>query len=409
MDENSERSELSQEEAMDTIAEKVTEKLKAEIIERKFIPGGVQFKEDEDDKLLRMNGGYEHFYEFAYDLNKEGKTGHNRSEKLQRWVDTTNRVEKATGLSEGDATDGGYLVPETFRAQLLQVAIESSTVKAKAVKIPMMTNRVTIPAVVVSSHATTLFGGVTIYRPAEGGSKTASKPAFGKVGLTLHKLVGLVYGTDELLEDSPISLQPLLTTMFGQAIGYTEEADFLFGDGVNKALGGFSAANPCRIAQTIETGQGADTIVTENILKMWSRVHPMCRGKAVWYAHPDTFPQLATMSLAVGTGGIPVWMPAGGIAGREFETLMGRPIVYTEKMQTLGDAGDIGVADFSQYLIGEKGGIKTAQSIHLKFDYDETAFRFVLRYDGQPWWMSALTPRNGSTTLSPFVTLAERA
>ena len=78
-------------------------------------------------------------------------------------------------------------------------------------------------------------------------------------------------------------------------------------------------------------------------------------------------------------------------------------------MQTLGTQGDIGLADFSQYLIGDKGGIKVATSIHLRFDYDETAFRFVLRYDGQPWWLSALTPRRGTSTLSPFVVLAVRA
>jgi hypothetical protein len=51
-----------------------------------------------------------------------------------------------------------------------------------------------------------------------------------------------------------------------------------------------------------------------------------------------------------------------------------------------------------------------ASSIHLRFDYDQTAFRFVFRIDGQPWWPTAATPLYAtSDTLSPFVTLAERA
>jgi len=90
---------------------------------------------------------------------------------------------------------------------------------------------------------------------------------------------------------------------------------------------------------------------------------------------------------------------------------MGRPLILTEKAQALGTQGDIGLADFSQYYIGQKagGGLKTATSIHLRFDYDEVAFRFVMRYDGQPGWLSALTPRRGSNTLSPFVVLATRS
>jgi hypothetical protein len=50
-------------------------------------------------------------------------------------------------------------------------------------------------------------------------------------------------------------------------------------------------------------------------------------------------------------------------------------------------------------------------SIHVKFDYDESVFRFVMRVDGQPWRASALTPYKGgsSNTLSHFIALSERA
>lgn len=393
-----------QDEAMNKIATKVVEQLEAKEVIRNFVPaGGDGVTVDHDAEKLAQTGGYEYFYEFARDIFKGG------GEKLDKWTEAGLRIEKITGLGEADASDGGYLIPEQFRAELLKLEIEASIVEQRARKIPMATNRVTIPSVVVSSHASSLFGGVIIYRPGEGGSKTASKPAFGRVALTAHKLTGLVYGTEELLEDSPISLQPLLTTMFSEAIAYTKDSDFLTGDGANKALGVFNTANPSRISVTIETGQDATTIVAENILKMWARVYSACQGRGIWLAAPDTFPQLAGMSLPVGTGGIPMWMPAGGLSGTPFQTLMGRPLIFTEKMATLGTAGDIGFADFSQYLIGTKGGIKTAQSIHLKFDYDEVCFRFVLRYDGQPWWQSALTPKNSGNSTSPFVMLAVRS
>jgi hypothetical protein len=89
-------------------------------------------------------------------------------------------------------------------------------------------------------------------------------------------------------------------------------------------------------------------------------------------------------------------------------------VILSEKPQTCGTLGDIILADFEEYLIGtnqmasQTGGIVADASIHLRFDYNETAFRFLLYTDGQPWWSQALTPRRSVNTVSPFVALASR-
>jgi HK97 family phage major capsid protein len=101
-------------------------------------------------------------------------------------------------------------------------------------------------------------------------------------------------------------------------------------------------------------------------------------------------------------------MPAGGLSASPFATLMGRPVVPAEYCQTVGTVGDIILADMSQYQMIEKGGIQQASSIHVQFVYDETVFRFVYRCDGESKWNSALTPKNGTNTVSPFVALASR-
>jgi HK97 family phage major capsid protein len=130
----------------------------------------------------------------------------------------------------------------------------------------------------------------------------------------------------------------------------------------------------------------------------------------VWVINQDCEPQLMQMSLGVGTGGVALYFPPGGLSAAPYATLMGRPVIAAEYMQTLGDQGDIMLADFSEYQMIEKGGVQTASSIHVNFTYDETVFRFVYRTDGQPKWNSALTPFSGSAnTLSPFVILDERA
>ena len=74
---------------------------------------------------------------------------------------------------------------------------------------------------------------------------------------------------------------------------------------------------------------------------------------------------------------------------------------------------DIMLCDFSQYKAIDKGGMQGDVSIHVRFVYDESVFRFVYRFDGQPVLSSAITPFSaGATTatdtLSHFVRIAAR-
>ena len=117
---------------------------------------------------------------------------------------------------------------------------------------------------------------------------------------------------------------------------------------------------------------------------MWSRLYGPCRDKAVWLINQDVEPQLFTMTIGVGTGGIATYMPPGGLSGKPFATLLGRPVLPVEWCPTLGTVGDIVLADLSQYVTISKGGVDSAQSMHLRFDFDEQAFRFIFRVDGQP-------------------------
>jgi HK97 family phage major capsid protein len=160
-----------------------------------------------------------------------------------------------------------------------------------------------------------------------------------------------------------------------------------------------------------ETGQDATTIVADNIEKMYARMWAPSVGRGVFYINQDCWPQLFKLSHAIGTGGVPVFVPAGGISAVPFGTLLGRPIEPIEHCETLGTVGDIMFADLSQYKTIDKGGIVGATSIHVQFTTDEMTFRFTMRLDGQPKRNAPLTPyKGGSTkTQSSFITLATRA
>ncbi len=384
---------------------------KSKEIPKRFSPAEdtkVEIVNNPEDKLMAdKRGGFKSFGHFLRDVYKVETDKGSPPETLRRWSDACKKT--AGYMEESDLAQGGYTVPVQFGQTIFQQSLESSIVRPRARFQPMTSNRIEIGADVDATHQGSFFGGVVIYRGSEGGQYTASNPTYQKIALTLHKVTGLCNVTDELIEDSTIAVEADVTRKFAQSIGFTEDDDFLNGTGANQPLGALNSANPAIITVTAVSGQGASTVIAENIRDMWARMYPVGQSRAIWLANNDVFPQLFGMSLAIGTAGVPIWLPAGGVSGAPYSTLMGRPLILTEKCQTLGTAGDIALVDLSAYVVAGKANGEAptvATSMHFKFDYAMQSFRYTIRYDGQPLWTSALTPKYSSSTLSPFVVLS---
>lgn len=178
------------------------------------------------------------------------------------------------------------------------------------------------------------------------------------------------------------------------------------GDGVGKPLG--FKGHGSTVVVSAESGQAAGTIVKENIDKMWSRCHANWRSGAVWLINQDVEPALEQLSAVVGTGGVPVYLPAGGITETPNARLKGRPVIPIEYCETLGTKGDICLVNLKAYATATRGMVDQQSSMHLKFDYAQTAFRFIFEIDGQPMTTAPTTPNKGSNALGSAVVLATR-
>jgi len=301
--------------------------------------------------------------------------------------------------------DGGFLVPEEFRQDIMQVALETAITRPRATIIPMSTATLDIPAVDETTHASqSLFGGVICYWAAEAATLTASSAKFAKVRLDASKLTAYAEVPSELSEDAPAFDAWFMANM-PKALTWSEDYAFVNGNGVGQPLGWLNS--PAAISVTKETAQTADTIVWQNVIKMFSRMLPTSLGSAVWVANIDTLYELASMAQQVGTGGSTVWINNGteGPPAR----ILGRPLYFTEKVPTVGDAGDISLVDLSYYAIGDRQAMRWGVSKDLLFQSDELAYRLIQRVDGRPLLLSALTPAQSTATLSAFVKLAVRA
>lgn len=365
----------------------------------------VEMKENlEDDP----KGGFKSMGHFFRDVVRCDKSG---GRTLTKELENFERISKAagTGLSEGDGQYAGHLVPVEFRNTLWTPVLESNDIMPRCTTIPMGSNILEIPLVYgFDKSAGLVFGGIQWYWTDELGEYTASRPRVEKITMKLDKLTGLCYLSDELIEDSPQSVQALVQTGFKDGMNFKLNNGFIRGTGAGTLQGVLNS--PALVTISAEAGQPANTILFENVIKAVARFHGT---NGMWLANPNCLPQLASMSMLIGGAGVPVFMPAGGVSGQPYSTLFGMPLVYNDHCSSLGTTGDLILGDWSQYWIGRKSGsadVKYSESMHVMFLYDQQTLKFSTRLTGQCPWPTVMTPPQAtSDTKSPFVVIATRS
>jgi HK97 family phage major capsid protein len=348
--------------------------------------------------------GFKSLTHFCHDIWAAETGSKEVSPVLKSWNQV---VKAASGLNELVGSEGGFLVPPTFSNELLKRTYDNDLL-SRTRSSTTTGNDMTWPAIDETSRADgSRFGGVRMYWDAEAAQYTSSKPAYNKIELKLKKLTGLAYVTDEMIQDSGTAMESHLFDLFSQETAFKMGDAIVNGSGAGMPQGILNSG--CLVSVSKETGQAAATLLFENINKMWQRMYAPSRMNAVWLINQDIEAALDGLAINVGTGGLPVYLPPGGLSEKPYATLKGRPVMPVEFCATLGTVGDIILVDLSQYLTLRKGEATQATSIHFKFDTGEQAFRITFRADGRMWWTSALTPFKGSNTLSPVVALATRS
>lgn len=317
-----------------------------------------------------------------------------------------NRAAGTGGFTVGVPSDGGFFLQGETAVDLMTNGFNNSEVlsRCQARTINPGTQYVEIIGIDETSRVNgSRGGGVRVYTVAELDAMTQSKTKFNKIRIEPKKLTGLYYASGEVMSNVTFLGQEM-RQLFGEEFAFKCQDQVINGSGAGEALGILNAG--CTVSVAKESGQGAATIVTKNLSKMWARAIGQ-RKNVVWLINRDTNPQLDELVIVAGTGAVEprfiTYAPDGTTR------IKGAPVVEIEQCATLGTVGDIVLADFSQYITANKGDINEAMSIEVMFLYDQQTFRFIYYFDGQPRWASAITPYKGSNTVSPFVTLATRA
>lgn len=330
------------------------------------------------------------------------------SDHAHRDSDLTRKL----GTLKNDASslkpsDGGFLIPEILRAELLRVALERAVVRSRARVIPMDSLRVPFPAIDSTSNVSSIYGGITGFWTEEGATLTESAPRFARVVLEAHKLTLYTEVPNELIQDSRPSFAALIGEMFPEAMAWFEDVAFFLGGGVGEPLGFLNA--PAAISVTRSTATAGNNVEYIDLVSMYSRMLPSSLDRAVWIISPDVVPSLLTMEVSAGSGAVMLGgggFPAASVSPQGTLSILGRPVIVSEKARAVGTSGDINFVDFGFYLVGDRQAMSARQSEDFKFNQDVTAFRVIQRLDGRPWLLDAITPQNGSAnTLSAYTKL----
>lgn len=293
-----------------------------------------------------------------------------------------------------DGAGGGFAIPEEMGAFLFDSSLETEIVRPRAAVFGMASMTRKIPAWDSSDHSSNLFGGFTGIWMAEEGTQTVQTGKVRAITLQARKLGIYSEASREVLADG-MTLEEQIGDALIKSVGFCLDEAFLVGTGVSQPVGAINSDSTIAVNRA-----AANAIAYADIVNMWARLHPAFATGAVWIASPSIIPQLSNVR---DTGNNNLWIQsaAAGIPG----TLLGRPLLMSEKVAALGSKGDLMLANFAGYATGLRSEVLLEKSNAPGWLRDVMSFRCILRADGISLFNEPITPRNGGSTLSWCVAL----
>lgn len=294
--------------------------------------------------------------------------------------------------SSGVASEGGYSVPSSYSSIYWDRSLESEIVRPRAQVWKMTSEERMVPMFSSENTSTGIYGFVSQWL-SELGTATVQTPELRGLKLKANKLGLYTAMSREIAQDGldfPRQCENALT----KALGWSLDDAFLNGNGIGQPVGVLNAA--CKIVVDPESAQVNNTIIRQNLVKMFARLTPGSFPNAIWLANQTC---LVSLLMLKDDAGNPLW---------EFgKPLFGLPVIITEKLPAVGNQGDIALCDLGAYTIGMRQEIAIDTSNAPGWTKDQIDLRGIIRVTGTPIFSKPITQKNGDT-VSPFVLLGDR-
>lgn len=303
------------------------------------------------------------------DPNGENLDGLTKEERVAKFVRAIvdNDYITAKALSEGTSADGGYLVPNEFKAAIIAKRDIAAVIRPRATVFPMTRDKMDVPS---EGNA------VTLYWAAENAGLTESNPTFGNTTLNTNKLTGLSKMSRELFADTAVNLMDFLASLYGRKFALEEDKKFMTGTGTGEPKG-------IRQYTLTNSAQAGANLVGDDLIKLFYSLGSQYRSNAVWIMHNSI---IRLVRLLKDSQNRYLWTDGFQDAPA---TILGRPVVEQNDIPTNLGAGtnesEMYFGDLSFYLIGDRQEmtIESTTEGAGTFENHQVAVKVIERVDGQ--------------------------
>jgi len=312
------------------------------------------------------------------------------------------QVDGTKVLGDQTGASGGFLVPTQYLPELIRIDPETEIVWPTGDVIPMSSRSVEVPGIATTGSTagrTNCFGGAFFYWTETGTLKSETDIEFSQIELVAHEISAWIPVKEALLQDSAVSLDPLIKGIFRDGLMYYTDESFLDGTGAGMPQGIVTAPGTLVLAR--------DTVLRilyADLTNMFMHFMPQARGGAFWVINQFCMQEIMQIQDPAGNY---IWQPNA----REGQpsTIFGLPVRWTEKTPTLGAQGDIILMNPKWYYIGRRQGVTVATSEHVRFLHNQIVYKCVMRLDGQEKLPAPVFAKDGQNQISPFVELGAAA
>ena len=136
------------------------------------------------------------------------------------------RHEVTAALQANDASAGGFLVPERFSAELIDLLRPKTVIRRNANEVPLVGGKDSMP---------TLESGTSAYYIGEGADTGTTEPTFGALNFVEREIAAIVPISNKLMRHAALSVDVMVRNDLIKSFAQTEDVAFLRSNGVGAA------------------------------------------------------------------------------------------------------------------------------------------------------------------------------
>ena len=279
-------------------------------------------------------------------------------------------------LSADTDGEGGYLVPDDFRAEVIKGINNLCHIRGMATVIPVAgASDLGVPTMTADIEDAT-------WQTEIAAVNEDTALAFGKRLLKPTILAKLIKISQKLLRNPAINAESFVAERMAYKFAVAMEAGYLTGGGTNAPLGLFTAsADGINTDRDISTGNTSTAIGADNLFAIKYGVAAQYRANASWLFHRDAVASIAKLQDGAGNY---LWTP-GLIAGQP-DKLLGAPVHESEYVPNTFTTGlYVGLyGDFKYYWIADSLDFEIQRLVELYAATNQVGFIGRASSDGQP-------------------------